>query len=152
MLASDHYIAGLVEDARAEEGLFLSQHETTECAVCGETAYISKIGRVVCPECDPCVVMELVIDSDLFNNIRTVIVPSSPEHNGIYKRWVRLVWVCPVCGMPRGEPREGTSIDGSIRMSVSVWENACGHVDKYTAVINEAIANGLNHVQEEKEY
>ncbi len=77
--------------------------------------------------------------------IETVTIPACAEHEGIYKVAVCLKWVCPICGEPRGEPHSALSYDGSIRMIVHGWFNPCGHVDKYSAVINEAINNGLNN-------
>jgi hypothetical protein len=54
---------------------------------------------------------------------------------------------CPICGQQRGQSTQGTSYDGSRRLSVDTWENPCGHVDKYSAVREEAAENGLNKVQ-----
>ena len=62
---------------------------------------------------------------------RTVSIPACYEHAGLFLWTVELEWVCPVCGGPRGEPRDGFSYDGSRRFVVSVWENPCGHVDRY---------------------
>lgn len=42
--------------------------------------------------------------------------------------------VCPVCGGKRGAPTPGFSYDGSRRLSVSMWENPCGHIDYYKNV------------------
>ena len=78
------------------------------------------------------------------SNVRTVIVPACNMHEGIYQRHVKLSWVCPECGAPRGEPSKVLSYDGSRRMSVDGWENSCGHVDKYSSVRREADSNGLN--------
>ena len=58
------------------------------------------------------------------------------------------VWACPVCGGPRGDIYRTHSYDGSRRMSVDGWQNACGHVDKYADVVAEAKANGLNVLPE----
>ena len=76
--------------------------------------------------------------------VRTVNVPVQVEHQGIYSMYVRLEWKCPVCGGTRGEPHATLSYDGSRRMTVDGWENACGHVDGYAAVRKEASENGLN--------
>jgi hypothetical protein len=51
---------------------------------------------------------------------------------------VRVKWVCPRCGGPRGEPRDGLSFDGSHRLYVSQWDNECGHIDLYREVVIEA--------------
>lgn len=76
--------------------------------------------------------------------VRTVTIPARAEHEGIYSRTVRLVWRCPVCGGARGDIHEALSYDGSRRLHVDGWTNACGHVDKYADVRKEADANGLN--------
>jgi hypothetical protein len=54
--------------------------------------------------------------------VRTVIVP----------------WVCPACGGPRGEVRGLNSCDDGDYFHVNVWDNACGHVDMYDDVLDEA--------------
>lgn len=70
--------------------------------------------------------------------MRTVTIPAKVEHWGMHKRVVTLPWLCPACGGPRGEPEPGLSYDGSLRLAVDVWTNPCGHVDKYSAVRQEA--------------
>lgn len=69
---------------------------------------------------------------------RTVRIPGSTEHAGWHLRTVTLLWVCPRCGGPRGEPFPGVSYDGSRRLSVDQWINPCGHVDWYSRVRAEA--------------
>lgn len=76
--------------------------------------------------------------------VRTVTIPARVEHEGIYSRTVRLAWVCPTCGAPRGEVAPTISYDGSRRLHVDGWANLCGHVDKYADVRKEADTNGLN--------
>lgn len=71
---------------------------------------------------------------------RTVIIPATDQHEGIYRATVTLNWVCPVCGEPRGEPRPAVSYDGSLRLLCDGWSNPCGHVDKYADVRREAAA------------
>lgn len=80
--------------------------------------------------------------------IQTVYIPSCDNHEGIHGIHVRLRWVCPKCGKPRGKPVGGLSYDGSQYLSVHKWTNPCGHVDKYADVRHEAVANGLNIVTE----
>lgn len=46
--------------------------------------------------------------------------------------------VCPTCGGERGEPRNLNQCDDGAHYAVDVWDNPCGHVDSYTAVIAEA--------------
>ena len=76
--------------------------------------------------------------------IKTVEVPAMEEHQGFYTIKIRLLWVCPVCGGQRGEPKRGLSYDGSLRVGCDTWGNPCGHVDKYDAVRKEAQQNRLN--------
>ena len=45
---------------------------------------------------------------------------------------------CPQCGGRRGEPRGRNAVDDGAYYWVQVWDNPCGHVDAYTAVIREA--------------
>ena len=80
--------------------------------------------------------------------IQTVYIPSCDNHGGIHGIHVRLRWICPKCGKPRGKPVGGLSYDGSQYLSVHKWTNPCGHVDKYADVRHEAVANGLNIVTE----
>lgn len=76
--------------------------------------------------------------------IQTVYIPSCENHEGIYGVYVRLRWICPRCGRRRGVVKSGVSYDGSLTLAVSAWENPCGHIDKYDAVLREALENGLN--------
>lgn len=71
---------------------------------------------------------------------RTVLIPACVQHEGIYSILVKVQWVCPVCGGPRGEPFNILSYDGSLRMQVQGWTNPCGHVDKYGDVRREALS------------
>jgi len=50
---------------------------------------------------------------------------------------VTLLWFCPSCGGARGEIVPGISYDGSRRLAVDTWSNACGHVDTYAEVRRE---------------
>jgi len=81
---------------------------------------------------------------------KQVEIPASPQHEGIHRVKVWLEWICPVCGGPRGEINQVVSYDGSRRLICDGWFNPCGHVDKYQAVIKEALKNGLNSFWEEK--
>lgn len=76
--------------------------------------------------------------------IRTVRIPACDNHEGLYAMNVRLRWVCPKCGGPRGQIENGLSYDGSLYLAVNKWKNPCGHIDKYDAVRNEAKENQLN--------
>jgi hypothetical protein len=53
-------------------------------------------------------------------------------------RDVRISATCRVCGGPRGKPRNNNCYDDGERYAVDIWDNACGHVDTYTAVLAEA--------------
>jgi hypothetical protein len=82
--------------------------------------------------------------------LKTVIVPACVEHYGIASRAVVLEWNCPICGKPRGEVYETFSYDGSRRLSCHGWSNPCGHVDKYSAVREEADANSYNAMEDQR--
>jgi hypothetical protein len=69
---------------------------------------------------------------------KTVVIPRYEQHDGLYTTVVKLQWVCPVCGGPRGEPQSVRSYDGSRFMIVDGWQNPCGHTDKYSDVRKEA--------------
>ena len=71
---------------------------------------------------------------------REVTIPACKTHEGFdwNKMTVRLRWVCPVCGGPRGEPFETRSYDGSRWFKVDGWRNPCGHVDSYADCRKEA--------------
>lgn len=72
---------------------------------------------------------------------RTVRIPACDEHNGMHSVLVTLMWLCPHCGGPRGEPFSTISYDGSRRLGCDGWVNQCGHVDTYAAVRREAGVN-----------
>jgi hypothetical protein len=76
-----------------------------------------------------------------------VTIPAKIPHEGIYSIVVTSRGTCPTGGQQRGKPAQGTSYEGSRRLSVDMWENPCGHIDKYSAVRKEAVENGLNKVQ-----
>lgn len=76
--------------------------------------------------------------------IKEVYIPACDEHEGVYGMVVKLYWVCPVCGGPRGEVKNVRSYDGSRILYCNGWSNPCGHIDKYYMVREEARNNGLN--------
>ncbi len=76
--------------------------------------------------------------------IKVVTIPACVDHAGMNSITVRLYWICPVCGKPRGEIHATQSWDGSRRLDCDGWENHCGHRDLYTDVRDEAARNGLN--------
>lgn len=53
-------------------------------------------------------------------------------------RQVTISAYCPQCGQHRGDPQGRNQVDDGARYWVQVWKNPCGHVDRYTAVIEEA--------------
>lgn len=76
--------------------------------------------------------------------IKTIQIPACENHDGYFAVKVKLRWVCPVCGQPRGGIQRVRSYDGSRVLFCDGWENPCGHVDKYAACRKEAAENGLN--------
>lgn len=57
---------------------------------------------------------------------------------GSFLRTVEIADICPTCGGPRGAVvRRHMYEDGDI-YDVDTWENPCGHVDTYAAVITES--------------
>lgn len=80
------------------------------------------------------------------SQVRSVTIPRCEMHEGYPGNavTVRLHWICPVCGGERGEPYDTISFDGSRRLGVTGWVNACGHVDYYNDCRQEAVSNGLN--------
>lgn len=67
-----------------------------------------------------------------------VRIPGSADHGGTHRIKVRLRWVCPTCGGPRGAVHPAISFDGSRRLACDGWTNPCGHIDYYQAVRREA--------------
>ena len=57
---------------------------------------------------------------------------------------VTVDWVCPVCGGPRGEPHGYNWIEDGDGYHCDRWENPCGHVDYYDAMIGEAKAKVIS--------
>ena len=55
----------------------------------------------------------------------------------ILTRTLEISDTCPVCGGPRGTPRNHHMYEDGDTATVSVWDNPCGHVDKYSAVLGE---------------
>lgn len=78
------------------------------------------------------------------NEVRKVYIPNSQCHAGIDGVYIKLKWICPVCGKNRGDVFVGLSFDGSRKLNVHRWSNPCGHIDKYSSVLQEAKTNGLN--------
>lgn len=83
------------------------------------------------------------------NKVKEVTIPACEGHEGLYSVKVKLYWICPVCGNPRGEVDTVRSYDGSQVLFCDGWKNPCGHIDYYSAVRKEAKENGLNEVKDE---
>ena len=67
----------------------------------------------------------------------TVTIPACEQHEGFYSMTVTISDYCPKCGSKRGVPYKGFSYDGSRRLTVDLWNNPCGHVDKYSDIRQE---------------
>lgn len=61
------------------------------------------------------------------------------ERHGWIRRIVRVTvpWTCLECGEPRGEPYNLNMAEDGDYFSVDVWDNPCGHIDKYNDVLAE---------------
>jgi hypothetical protein len=69
-----------------------------------------------------------------------------PWGQGLTDPAVRTVTIstsCPVCGGPRGIPRNLNQADDGVHYSVDVWDNPCGHTDLYTDVVIESYRTAL---------
>lgn len=53
-------------------------------------------------------------------------------------RTITIAATCPRCGGPRGEPRPHNFYDDGEWLVTDCWDNPCGHVDMYNAVLAEA--------------
>lgn len=136
--------------------------EKSETNLCAECIYSNYINEFEGSECeneesdyykDACPVWygdemcKVVIrrKNEPNKDIREVYIPAREEHNGMDGIHVKLEWICPICGGPRGEIMDNMrSYDGSRILYCNGWMNPCGHVDKYENVRNEAATNGLN--------
>lgn len=78
------------------------------------------------------------------NKIKAVKIPSCENHEGLSYCYIRLRWVCPICGKPRGKIKPVKSYDGSLVLCCDGWDNPCGHIDFYENARHEATTNGLN--------
>lgn len=75
-----------------------------------------------------------------------VTIPACQDHAGINSVQVKISDRCPVCGRERATVKYGTGVsyDGGKGLTVNVWENQCGHLDRYSLVLLEARWNGWN--------
>ena len=53
-------------------------------------------------------------------------------------RRVRIAANCPACGGPRGPRRNLNQCDDGAFYSTDIWDNPCGHLDRYASVVDEA--------------
>lgn len=84
--------------------------------------------------------------------IKTICIPASENHEGLFDVNLFVKWICPICGEPRGETNKGYSYDGGLRLCCDVWENSCGHIDYYDDIRQEALQNGLNGINRKVKY
>lgn len=69
-----------------------------------------------------------------------VLIPKVAEHAGYDGNLIKVEIsdLCPICKGPRAARAwKGISYDGSRRLNVDCWMNACGHIDKYADVMKE---------------
>lgn len=55
-----------------------------------------------------------------------------------YPHTVTISARCPVCGARRGDPYPYRFCEDGAWLTVQKWENPCGHLDTYHAVLREA--------------
>lgn len=105
-------------------------------------------GGECCDKCNADVVLPIrlaqAVKVRAADDIKTVYIPAREQHGGVYGMYVKLWWICPICGQPRGQIKNVRSYDGSRVLPCDGWDNPCGHVDKYDACRKEAAENGLN--------
>jgi hypothetical protein len=84
--------------------------------------------------------MPVPVDHDLTERAVRVIDRSGWGTSAAYPqiRTVTLTWVCPVCHGPRGIPKEHRFHEDGHWLTCDRWDNPCGHLDLYTAVLAEA--------------
>ena len=61
---------------------------------------------------------------------------------GVILRTVTIAASCPRCGGPRGKPRVVRGCEDGEYYWVHTWDNPCGHIDHYRAVLAEAQESG----------
>lgn len=55
-----------------------------------------------------------------------------------YPKVVTISDTCPVCGGKRGTPKGHNFCEDGEWFNVDIWDNPCGHIDKYKDVYFEA--------------
>jgi len=48
-----------------------------------------------------------------------------------------IATICPTCGGPRGAVRGLNAVEDGEHYHVTMWDNTCGHLDMYEAVVRE---------------
>lgn len=76
-------------------------------------------------------------------NVRTVTIMYRNSWSGgdgwtYYPVTVTIAATCPVCGEPRGTPTRRLFCEDGEWYDLDVWENPCGHLDRYQDVYAEA--------------
>lgn len=63
----------------------------------------------------------------------------------VVTRKVTISAQCPTCSKPRGEPKGSNESEDGVYYWVQRWDNPCGHIDLYAAVIKEARTHHPQH-------
>lgn len=61
-----------------------------------------------------------------------------PRFPGVIRRTVEINDKCPSCGGPRGKPQKARYHEWGEFYYVDNWTNPCGHLDRYSDVLQEA--------------
>ncbi|MGI5201574.1 hypothetical protein ACQEU6_08340 [Spirillospora sp. CA-108201] len=72
---------------------------------------------------------------------------TSRSYEGVTIRPVTLVWTCPYCDRPRGEPRSSRIPEDGEFYYADAWSNPCAHLDRYSQVLVEAGVHLLQPVK-----
>lgn len=108
------------------------------CAGCGDTLWRGETTTtaddgVLCAIC-------AVARKQAERSTMTVRV-ADRRHSPVGHATIRTVAIsvsCPTCGERRGKPRNHNFADDGEYLSCDMWDNPCGHVDMYDAVLREA--------------
>lgn len=73
--------------------------------------------------------------------VRVVDRGTGPSYQGVKIRHYTIAATCPQCGGPRGETYGHNFCEDGEWLNCDRWDNPCGHVDYYHAVIAEALSN-----------
>lgn len=83
---------------------------------------------------DPTNIMPATLLREKRLRMEIIRIPAVEKHNGFLVLEVWVPWFCLYCGAERGEPRNGSDFDGSRRLTVTTWQNSCGHAETYKAL------------------